>query len=71
VGNVRADMTDSVQNEWLRGQLMNELGIATAQTDIATFGASQVLVVTRFDRRWQGVPDGDEQKPRFKPAQVT
>jgi len=69
VGNMRADMTDSVENEWLCGQLMNELGIATAETAIATFGATKALVVTRFDRRWQGVPAGGELKPRFKPGE--
>ena len=69
VGNMRADMTDSVENEWLCGQLMNELGLATAESEIATFGESKALVVTRFDRRWQGVPEGGEQKARFKPAQ--
>ena len=63
VGN----MTNSVENEWLCGQLMNELGIATAETEIGTFGESKALVVTRFDRRWQGVPEGGEQKVRFKP----
>ena len=69
VGNMRADMTESVENEWLCGQLMNELGIATAETAIATFGDTKALVVTRFDRRWQGVPTGAEQKPRFKPPE--
>ena len=65
VGNMRADRAGAVENEWLGGQLLNELGIATAETEIATFGASKVLVVTRFDRRWQGVPQGGEQKARF------
>lgn len=69
VGNMRADMTDSVENEWLCGQLMNELGIPTAETAIATFGHTRALVVTRFDRRWQGVPAGTEQKPRFRPPE--
>jgi serine/threonine-protein kinase HipA len=67
VGNMRADMTDSVENEWLCGQLMNELGIATAETEIGTFGETKALIVTRFDRRWQGVPEGGEHKARFKP----
>ena len=67
VGNMHADMTDSVENEWSCGQLMNELGIATAETEIGTFGESKALVVTRFDRRWQGVPEGAEHKARFKP----
>lgn len=55
--------------EWLCGQLMNALGIATAETQIATFGDSKALVVTRFDRRWQGVPEGGEQRARFKPLE--
>lgn len=67
VGNMRADMTDSVENEWLCGQLMNELGIETAGSEIGRFGESKALVVTRFDRRWQGVPEGAETKSRFKP----
>ena len=69
VGNMRADMNDSVENEWLCGQLMNALGIATAETEIATFGELKALVVTRFDRRWQGVLEGSEQKARFKPPE--
>jgi serine/threonine-protein kinase HipA len=69
VGNMRADMTESVENEWLCGQLMNELGIVTAETVIAKFGQSKALVVTRFDRRWQGVPAGANQKLRFKPPE--
>ena len=66
LGNLRADMGDSVENEWLCGQLMNAFGIATAASEIATIGDTRALVVTRFDRRWQGVPEGAEQKPRFK-----
>ncbi|WP_428422143.1 type II toxin-antitoxin system HipA family toxin [Methylibium sp.] len=69
VGNLRADMTGSVENEWLCAELMNELGIATAETSIASFGDTKALVVTRFDRRWQGVPAGAERKPRFKPPE--
>jgi serine/threonine-protein kinase HipA len=69
VGNMRADMTDSVENEWLCAQLMNELGIATAETEIGMFGETKALIVTRFDRRWQGVHEGGEQKFRFKPPE--
>lgn len=69
VSNMRADMSDSVENEWLCGQLMNALGIATAETEIGTFGDSKALIVTRFDHRWQGVPEGGERKARFKSPQ--
>jgi serine/threonine-protein kinase HipA len=68
VGNMRADMTDSVQNEWLCSRILRALGFATAPAEIATFGDTTALVVTRFDRRWQGIAPGAEQKARFKPT---
>jgi serine/threonine-protein kinase HipA len=52
VGNMRADMSDSVENEWLCATLLSELGFAVAPTEIGRFGKSKVLVVERFDRRW-------------------
>jgi serine/threonine-protein kinase HipA len=69
VGNMRADMTGSVENEWLCAQIMAGLGIEMAPTEMAAFGAMKALVVTRFDRRWQGVPAGAEGKARFKPPE--
>jgi len=50
VGNVRADMHTSVENEWLCAQLLAALGLPVATCDIATFGQRKVLVVERFDR---------------------
>jgi serine/threonine-protein kinase HipA len=67
VGNMRADMPDSVDNEWLCARIMSGLGFATAPTEMATFGNTKALVVTRCDRRWQGVAAGAESKARFKP----
>ncbi len=69
VGNMRADMTDSVENEWLCARIMSGLGFEVAMTEMATFGDTRALVVTRFDRRWQGVAAGAETKTRFKPPQ--
>jgi serine/threonine-protein kinase HipA len=66
VGNMRADMTDSIENEWLCARIMSALGIEMAQTEMATFGDAKALVVTRFDRRWQGIAGGAERKARFK-----
>ncbi|MDP3760713.1 MAG: HipA domain-containing protein [Ramlibacter sp.] len=51
VGNMRADMTASVENEWLCAQLLAALGFDVAAAEIAQFGAQKVLVVERFDRR--------------------
>lgn len=52
VGGRRLDLTHSVYNEWLCAQLLRELGLPVARTDIATFGDETVLVVERFDRQW-------------------
>lgn len=53
VGNMRADMSDSVENEWLCATLLAALGFAVAPSEIAKFGRQKVLIVERFDRRWQ------------------
>ncbi|MCK7499861.1 MAG: HipA domain-containing protein [Comamonadaceae bacterium] len=69
VGNMRADMTDSVENEWLCARIMSGLGFPVAPAEMATFGDTKALAVTRFDRRWQGVAPGAETKARFKPPE--
>lgn len=58
VANQRADMRDSVYNEWLCLTLLRELGLPAANGEICTFGAQTVLAVERFDRQWQQRPDG-------------
>ena len=64
IGNVQADMSDSVENEWLCMQLLGELGFAVAETEIASFeddaGVVKVLVVRRFDREF--VAEGAEHR---------
>ena len=62
-------MTDSVENEWLCARIMSGLGFEVAPTEIATFGNTKALVVTRFDRRWQNIAAGAELKTRFKPPE--
>jgi serine/threonine-protein kinase HipA len=69
VGNMRADMADSVENEWLCARILSELGFEMAPTEMATFGDTKALVVTRFDRRWQGVAAGAERKAHFRPPE--
>lgn len=51
VGNMQADMSGSIENEWLCLRIMEALGFTVAQAHIATFGTQKVLVVERFDRR--------------------
>ena len=54
VGNLQADMQDSVENEWLCSRLLQAFGLETAHCEIARFGNRKVLAVQRFDRAWQG-----------------
>lgn len=56
VGNMRADMHDSVENEWLCARLMALLDFDVAACELARFGARKVLVVQRFDRLLQTPP---------------
>lgn len=54
IGRVRneLDLTHSVENEYLCLQILQGLGLPTAQARMATFGERRVLIVERFDRRW-------------------
>lgn len=66
VGNMRADMELSVENEWLCMQLLRAFGIPVANTSMGRFEAQRVLIVERFDRRlardgtwWMRLPQED------------
>ena len=58
VGNMRADMSGSVENEWLCARLVSALGLQAASSEMATFGRRKVLVVERFDRSLVTSPGG-------------
>lgn len=51
VGHRKADLSASVENEWLCMNLLAEFGLPVPQTAILTFGAQKVFGVERFDRR--------------------
>jgi serine/threonine-protein kinase HipA len=68
VGNMRADMSESVENEWLCGRILSALGFDVAPTAMATFGDSKALAVTRFDRRWQGIESRRRRKDPLQAA---
>lgn len=51
-GSRRVDLSDSVENEWLCAQLLRELGLPVANTEMAEFDGQKVLIVERFDRAW-------------------
>src|SRR5882672_489583 len=66
VGNMRADLSMSVENEWLCASIVRAFGLATASCEMATFGEQRVLIVERFDRRlshdsawWVRLPQED------------
>ncbi|SDH70972.1 type II toxin-antitoxin system HipA family toxin [Propionivibrio dicarboxylicus] len=65
VGNMGADLRTSVENEWLCMQLLDELDIPVAASEIGVFGNQKALVVERFDRRladegyWLRLPQED------------
>ena len=52
VGNSRADMRTSVENEWLCAKILAAYGLSIARCDMATFEDQKALVVERFDRRY-------------------
>ena len=51
VGNRQADMTTSVENEWLCARIVAAYGIPVASCAIERFGTHKVLTVERFDRK--------------------
>ncbi|WP_295553645.1 type II toxin-antitoxin system HipA family toxin [Limnohabitans sp. Rim8] len=66
VGNRQADMSTSVENEWLCAQLAKAFGLPVANCEIVQWGAQKTLVVERFDRRlepsgqyWLRLPQED------------
>lgn len=52
VGNLQADLTTSVENEWLCMQLLQAFGLPVATTAMLEFAGRKVLGVERFDRQW-------------------
>jgi serine/threonine-protein kinase HipA len=66
VGNMRADLSQSVPLEWLSMEIARELGLPVANVDIGQFEDQTALIVERFDRQlsadktwWQRIPQED------------
>lgn len=51
VGNMQADLSTSVENEWICRQIVHAFGIPAANCHIADFEDQHVLIVERFDRQ--------------------
>lgn len=66
VGNMQADLSTSVENEFMCAQIIREFGLPVAHCQIADFSDQRVLIVERFDRRlasdkqwWVRLPQED------------
>jgi len=66
VGNMRADLSQSVPLEWLSMEVARELGLPVANVEIGKFEDQTALIVERFDRQlsadntwWQRIPQED------------
>ncbi len=51
VGGIQADMSGSVENEWLCSRILSQYQIPIARSEIRVFGSQKALVVERFDRQ--------------------
>ena len=69
VGNMRADRWNSVENEWLCAKILDALGFKVANTEMESFEDQKVLVVERFDRRWQNIALNAQSASGFEPGQ--
>lgn len=51
VSEYQADMSTSVENEWLCARIVAAFGLPVASCEIGEFGIQKVLIVERFDRQ--------------------
>ena len=52
VGNMRFDLSESVENEWLCSEILAAYDLPVARTQPVQFEDIKVLAVERFDRMW-------------------
>ncbi|CAG9167854.1 Serine/threonine-protein kinase toxin HipA [Cupriavidus laharis] len=52
VGNMRLDLRESVENEWLCSLVLKGYGLPVADCQPLTFEEQKVLSIERFDRMW-------------------
>lgn len=52
VAQNQLDLSTSCENEWLCLQILQKLGLIVPKADITQFGQTKVLIIQRFDRRW-------------------
>jgi serine/threonine-protein kinase HipA len=66
IGNMQADLSTSVENEWLCSKIVSAYALPVADCEIGDFSGQRVLIVERFDRRrsstgayWLRLPQED------------
>jgi serine/threonine-protein kinase HipA len=52
VGNMKLDLSDSVENEWLCAQVLDAYGLPVARCHPLRFEGYRALGIERFDRKW-------------------
>lgn len=60
IGHMKMDWRDSIENEWLCAQIFGAYGLPMATCEPLMFEDMQVLSVERFDRRWVGRHEQDD-----------
>lgn len=58
VGNMRLDLSHSIENEWLCSRILAAYGLPVAGCEPLQFEDMKVLSVERFDRTWLDGPQG-------------
>jgi len=58
VGNVKLDLSHSIENEWLCSRILAAYGLPVAECEPLQFEDMKVLAVKRFDRAWLDGPAG-------------
>jgi serine/threonine-protein kinase HipA len=58
VGNMKLDLSHSVENEWLCSRILRAYGLPVAECEPLQFEDMRVLSVKRFDRAWLDGPTG-------------
>lgn len=58
VGNMRLDLSESIENEWLCAEILAAYGMPVARTAPLRFDNVKVLAVERFDRMWWDADGG-------------
>lgn len=58
VGNMKLDLSHSIENEWLCSCILAAYGLTVAECEPLQFEDVKVLAVKRFDRAWLDGPSG-------------